>query len=196
VHLEWGQGLAYLMRAELVPGLGIIQGVAAYTHLADPVRRQLTPATGGRDYQAFLDATTDDVYGSTAAPARYTNRDSTSSAVGDYSLDGNYYLSINAGFTDPGEPALTVPYTIAIDVIGRVEPGPDYRVAVSPPAKSPATGSMSPGAGGSSSRAADARADDDGLSSGAVAAIAGAGFVAVVGAAIFAVRRRRKSPGH
>lgn len=205
VHLEWGQRLGYRIHFTAVPGLGAFDGVAAYSTLANPVRAEAEQAQGARVSAGFVGARSESVLeGSTPVPVRYANRNSSSTAVAAYAIDGDYYIAINTGFTNTGKPAITVPYTLTVQVFGKARTGPHYQPLPTPTpsatsARQRATSSA--GKGGAPARTGAMRTADAvaGTSSGGTsitAIIAGvaAGVVIVAGLLGWFVWRRRAHP--
>ena len=125
VRLGWGQRLSYRIT---VPAAGLrIQSAAIYTKMASPLRAQLDHARGvARDYQLIGGDEDQTISGSTEAPVRYANRDSTEGRMDLVSVDGDYYLVLDATYPIGEKNPFTMPYRVTLAVDGAVEPGPTY----------------------------------------------------------------------
>jgi Ca-activated chloride channel homolog len=193
VRLGWGQRLSYRVTVPSQPGVGI-QSAALYTDIASPLRAKLEQPADNHRY-ALIGGTEDQtISGSSAAPVRYENREASSSSISGYSVDGDYYLVLDASYP-LGRGPFTMPYRLTVATEGTVEPGPSYvgdpaASATSSPAPSPVGGSSSPAAAGGSGRSATRPAGGWVLwtAAGAVGAVVVAGAVAAG-----VLRRRRVS---
>ena len=191
VRLGWGQRLSYRVTVPSQPGVGI-QSAALYTDIASPLRAKLEQPSDNHRY-ALIGGTEDQtISGSSAAPVRYGNREASSSAISGYSVDGDYYLVLDASYP-MGRGPFTMPYRLTVATEGAVEPGPSYVAgpaasATSSPASSPAAGSAGPGAVGGSGRSAT-RPPGGWVPWTAAGAV---GAVVLAGAVVAAVLRRRR----
>ena len=137
VPMRWGQRLAFVVTetGPAQPSLGIV-GSVARVNLFNPVRSDVTKSS----YTSalwFADEPDEPISGSTIYPVRYTNREGVEQR--DFSLDGDYYLRVNANRHDD-EPSSTT-FLITVVTSGTVEPGPVYQVAA---AAGTATGATDP----------------------------------------------------
>lgn len=125
VRLGWGQRLSYRIT---VPAAGLrIQSAAIYTKMASPLRAELDQAVGAtRDYQLIGGTEDQTISGSTEAPVRYANRDSTKGRMDLLSVDGDYYLVLDATYPIGEKDPFTMPYQLTLAVDGAVEQGPTY----------------------------------------------------------------------
>ncbi|PZS18248.1 MAG: hypothetical protein DLM57_06745 [Pseudonocardiales bacterium] len=194
VHLQWGQRLAYVLTPARLPGLGLGNGVIGETQTANPLRARLEQPVGATNSGAFIGSTDIQLYGSTAVPARYTNRRSTGE-VKKFAVDGDYYLIFSTGL--PTADPLTIPYTLTVGVIGAVERGPVYQRAATPtdssqqPPSAQTTGAQ-PSSAASSPVAARGHSSSNVVPT-PVLVTAGAGIAAcAAGGAALLIRRRRQ----
>ncbi|HEU5265259.1 MAG TPA: VWA domain-containing protein [Jatrophihabitans sp.] len=191
VHLDWGQRLAYSYHFDKLPNLAPADGVGGWSALANPVREQLYQVKAmTSDSAAFIgsqDATLSDA---SLVPVRYLNRESTDSGIHPYSIDGDYFLVLSTSFTNVGDPSITVPYTLGIQVIGAKERGPVYRpVRSTRSATPPPSGSSTPRISATVTPAsADVRSDSGGVGGIWIGGIA-VGVLAVAGVSWWLVRR-------
>lgn len=191
VRLGWGQRLSYRVTVPSQPGVGI-QSAALYTDIASPLRAKLEQPSDNHRY-ALIGGTEDQtISGSSAAPVRYENREASSPSISGYSVDGDYYLVLDASYP-MGRGPFTMPYRLTVATEGAVESGPSYvgdpaASATSSPAPSPAAGSSSPAAVTGSGRSATRPAGDWRVLWTAAAAV---GAVVVAGAVVAGVLRRR-----
>ena len=123
IPLEWGQRFDYILTevGPATPKLGVpsLTGVDVY----NPARAKASMTSWDTSGQPWFAGQEHDPFnGSTRYPVRYTNRDSTVAA--EYSLDGFYYLRLNADFDN--EPSSTS-YLLTVEVVGDPEPGPVYQ---------------------------------------------------------------------
>ena len=124
VPMQWGQRLAYVVTetGPAQPSLGIV-GSVARVNVFNPVRSDVTKSS----YTAalwFADEPAEPISGSTVYPVRYTNREGVEQR--DFSLDGDYYLRVNANRNDD-EPSSTT-FLITVVTSGTAEAGPVYQV--------------------------------------------------------------------
>jgi Ca-activated chloride channel family protein len=154
VPQQWGQRLSYLVSevGPAQPSLGIV-GSPVRVNLFNPVRSDVT-AISGTTGLWFADEPYESFSGSTPYPVRYTNRGGVEQRG--FSLDGDYYLRVNANRNDD-EPSSTT-FLITVVVSGEVEPGPIYQAAgagsvTSSPSSTPAASSSVPAATTASSSA-------------------------------------------
>ena len=153
VHLDWGQQFAFRFDTATVDGLGILDGVQTNVFATNPVRQELGDVSSQSDtHEPFLGSTVTQLAGSTTAPARWTNRESSDSDIADYSLDGDYFLVFTAGY-DTDRTSTNVPYTLTVEVTGDKEQGPQYAQRVDP-SKSSTTGPTDAGSNGASNNGA------------------------------------------
>jgi Ca-activated chloride channel homolog len=189
VRLDWGQRLAYRMTVptQQVP----IQSAALYVGVASPLRAK-AEQTAGSDSSVLLGGREDqEVSGSTTAPVRYLNRDSTRYQARGYSVDGYYYLVLDLSYRLGQQEPLSFPFTLTVATSGG-EPGPRYvtdpdgygGATTSPPAQSP-------GQAGSAGGSGTAAAESGGPAGWVLAAAGGAGVM--VAAAVVLVLWRRRS---
>lgn len=126
--------------------------------------------------------------GSTGAPVRWSNRKSSTYAVNPYSVDGDYFIVLDASYP-LARPMFTMPFRLTVATDGAVDAGPSY---VTDPISS---ASPNPSASPSASTADDATGGS-GSQSGGNRLVWGAGAIGVlaVAAAIAGVllRRRRR----
>lgn len=187
VRLGWGQRLAYRVT---VPAAGLrIQAAALYTSVASPLRAKLDQPPDTRAYELIGGGKDQTIVGSTEAPVRYANRGSTVGTVGLVSVDGDYYLVLDATYPIGEKAGFTMPYRLTVAAEGAVEGGPTYLTdpgsSVSPSA-SP-SGSASPSVSGSGSGAVSGWSGP-----GPAVWAGGAGVLVAVGAVAVALLRRRR----
>jgi Ca-activated chloride channel family protein len=202
VHLDWGQRVAYSYTFGKLPGLGILDGVPAYTAIVNPVRQRLTQASGSsNDSSAFVGSTDYTMTDASRVPVRYRNREATETDTKPYSIDGDYYLVLSTGFQSKGDRQLTVPYLLRIQILGAKERGPAYRSepgggASTADAGDRSTAGASAAASGSTVTAgAEATANSSsGASTPVVIALVVAAALIVGGAAALMGRRGRRTP--
>ena len=123
VPLEWGQRMSFLITeaGPPQPSLGAV-GALVSVDVFNPVRQDITGVdnTSGRYW--FGNSASDPFSASTDFPVRYTNRNGY--IQGEFALDGDYYLRINANRSD-NRPSSTS-YLMTVVVSGDLEPGPTY----------------------------------------------------------------------
>lgn len=164
VAVGWGQRVAFSYASAGQPGYEARDQVPAEVRLADPLREESDSAIGSRTSDTYVGADYSSMYGSSAVPVRYRNRESDSSDVRRYSLAGDYYLVLSTGFADSGRSA-AIPYTIRVEVTGG-EQGPDYT------RPGPSSSGPSP-SGPNSSTSASSTAASSGPASAPTALVAG-----------------------
>lgn len=203
IPLQWGQRVSYLI-TEIGPisPPGTV-GSAVWVDLFNPVRAKVTEL--GDTSAKFWFGTSpqaDPFTSSTEYPVRYTNRNGSDQR--DFSLDGDYYLRINADRNE--EKPLSTTFLITAVVSGDVEPGPVYHAAGSVP---PTTGTPSstpvPTSASVSSSAGPASTTTDATAQGAIAtepavpgwvwALGGALAAGVVAMLVVLVSRHRQTRG-
>ncbi|HST67836.1 MAG TPA: VWA domain-containing protein [Mycobacteriales bacterium] len=186
VRLGWGQRLAYQLVVPAQAGVGI-QSAALYVTLSSPLRAKVEQSSGTPTYQLIGGKEDQSMHGSTAAPVRWSNRESSSSAIRLYSVDGDYFIVLDASYP-LARPMFTMPFRLTVATDGAVEPGPSY---VTDPA-----GSASPAPSASPTAVASGGADGSGSQSGTSPVLWGGAAVGIlaVAAAVagLAVRRRRR----
>ncbi|HEU5265370.1 MAG TPA: VWA domain-containing protein [Jatrophihabitans sp.] len=196
VHLDWGQRLAYSFTFDKLPNRANAGGVGGWSALANPVREGVYQVkTITSDSAAFIGSQDASLSDATLVPVRYLNRESTDSGIHPYSIDGDYFLVLSTSFTNVGDPAITVPYTLGIQVIGAKERGPVYLAdrATSQPSAS-ATGaptSAPTGIGSASSVAHSTASADSSVSTPVVVALIAAAALVCGGGAAWLTRRAR-----
>jgi Ca-activated chloride channel family protein len=127
VPLEWGQRLSYLITevGPAQPDLGYV-GSIVWVDVYSPVRADITNLANTSGSTWFAQAADERPFtASTPYPVRYTNREGIDQR--DFSLDGDYYLRVNADRNED-EPASTT-FLITVVVSGEVEVGPVYQAA-------------------------------------------------------------------
>lgn len=206
VHLDWGQRLVYQVAAQKVSGirsssLGVL---ACKTRLANPlrapVRQSDSPGSVSFTFTEGCGLDRKTFGGSTLAPVRYTNRNAEDKELQPYSLDGDYFLSLQADFPDSGKPLLTIPYTLTVQVIGKPERGPVYQPLAATSPSTPATAAPSTTSPPSTSATAAPSigtrlaASDDGSNAGWIALVGGFGALILIGGG--ALWWRRRSAAH
>ena len=138
VPQQWGQRFSYLITevGPAQPPLGVV-GSIVWVDLFNPVRADITGSVESTGSLWFTDEPDKPFSATTPYPVRYTNREGVEQSG--YSLDGDYYLRVNADRNDD-EPSATT-YLITVVVSGDLEPGPVYQVAgaTGPPTSAPAT---------------------------------------------------------
>ncbi len=214
VPLQWGQRMSYLITevGPARPSLGYL-GSIVWVNVFNPVRADVTRLADTSGQQWFGDTPKNEPFASsTVYPVRYTNRNGGSQR--DFSLDGDYYLRVNADRHED-QPSSTT-FLITVVVSGDVEPGPKYLTAGTVPSGSagaaatstsaPAsvTASASPSATGSATASAGDIATDrtaqgtptsDGALPGWVWALVGAVAASAVALLIVVWTRRRAVRG-
>ena len=153
VRLGWGQRLAYRLRFGVLDGT-VAQSATLYVKLASPLRTRGEQASG-QDGMLMLGGTEPlELTGSSAAPVRYLNRESTANAVRSYSVDGGYYLVLDLSYRLGGGASLTFPYTLTVTTSGG-EAGPryvtdpgEYGGTTAPPSPAPPPGAADAASGG------------------------------------------------
>lgn len=212
VPLQWGQRMSYLITeaGPAQPSLGYL-GTTVWVDTFNPVRTKVTRSqdTSGKSW--FKDSAQDDPFASsTDYPVRYTNRSGTSQRS--FSLDGDYYLRVNADRHEE-EPSSTT-FLITVVVSGDVEPGPTYLAAgavptsgltTSPSATASVSASSSAGSAGSGSASVIPTDTTTGPTAqgsssadpvpGWVWALGGALAAGAVAVLVVALSRRRSSGG-
>jgi Ca-activated chloride channel homolog len=182
VHLGWGQRLTYQLVVPAQAGVKL-QAAALYVNLASPLRAEIEQSSGTRTYQLIGGDDDQTMTGSTAAPVRWSNRDSKSSSVEPYSVDGDYFIALDASYP-LARPIFTMPFRLTVATEGAAEPGPSYVTDPISSASPSASPSATVASGGSGSQ------------SGGSTIVWGGAAVAVlaVAAAIagFVFRRRRR----
>jgi Ca-activated chloride channel family protein len=200
VHLDWGQRLAYSFHFDKLPNLSPAAGVGGWSALFNPVRESVEQVKAtSSDSAAFIGAQDQSLSDATLVPVRYLNRESTDSGIHPYSMDGDYFLVLSTSFTNVGDPSITVPYTLGIQVIGAKEPGPVYLSdrGTSGTSGPSATASATPSSGntgiGSASSLAHstAIADEGGVSTPLIVGLIVAAALACGGGAAWLARRAR-----
>ena len=189
VPLEWGQRLSYLVTevGPAQPPVGIT-GSVARVNLFNPVRSDVTMSSDTAGLW-FADEPGDEpISAATAYPARYTNREGIEQRG--FSLDGDYYLRINANRNDD-QPSTTT-FLITTVVSGNVEPGPVYQLAGVTPATSSPTSTPAVSSAASSAPASEIPTGGDAAATGQSTPITSAGvpgwiWAIVVGLAVVAV---------
>ncbi len=188
VRLDWGQRLAYRVQ---VPAQGLpIQTAALYVLLASPLRARAEQVAGSAGSALLGGREDQEVSGSTAAPVRYLNRDSTRSQADEYSVDGYYYLVLDLSYRLSKEEPVSFPFTLTVAASGG-EPGPSY--LTDPAAYGGTTSPPSPTVTASPAPDEVAAPDSGGPGTWVLAA-AGAGAVLVAGAVALPWWRRRRRP--
>ena len=190
VHLGWGQRLAYQLVVPAQAGIGL-QAAALYVNLASPLRGRVEQSSGTRTYQLIGGDEDQTMSGSTAAPVRWSNRGGTVYEARPYSVDGDYFISLDASYPLAKDKTFTMPFRLTVATDGAAEPGPSYvtdPISSDAPSASP---SPSPSAtvdaaGGSGSQGGDNRLV---WGAGAVGVLA----VAAAVAGVLLHRRRRVS---
>lgn len=196
VQVGWGQRIAYSLAPTKLPGRGLGAGVFGKVSVAIPVRQLVNQPSAASTTAAFMGSSNEILHGSTLAPVRYTNRTSITSGITGYAVAGDYYLVLSTAFADRGRPALTVPYTLKLSVVGTEERGPVYANAgsSSSPSSSPSSSSSQPpSASGRASASAGASnpSAEQGVRTAAVVG-GSAGFLAIVAAAVALILLRRR----
>jgi Ca-activated chloride channel family protein len=125
VPLQWGQRVSYLVSevGPPQPPTGVV-GTIVWLDLFNPVRAEITGTIDNGGSTWFGNDPGAPFYGSSPYPVRYTNREATKQDG--YSLDGDYYLRMNA---NRDEDPSTTSFLLTVVVIGEIEPGPTYLVA-------------------------------------------------------------------
>ncbi|MCF2528705.1 vWA domain-containing protein [Yinghuangia soli] len=202
VRLDWGQRLVYRLDLAGLPAAeqaGLGGKTLANTGPLSPVRNWALLPRGGDDWREYTGAPLS--FDSATAPVRHRNLESGQPSIAAASLPGDYFiwLQIDPEKTDP---ALAVPFTLTVDVVGDPEGAPQYRdwanlgapekQLASPESdtkpKSPTPGVELPPGG------TDVIRDDDNTTSTAVwITVATAGAV-LVAAGVWAVRRKLRGP--
>jgi Ca-activated chloride channel homolog len=183
VPLDWGQRLTYQLVVPAQAGVGI-QAAALYVNLASPLRAEVEQSPGTDTYQLIGGDEDQTMTGSTAAPVRWSNRDSTSAAVKLYSVDGDYFIVLDATYP-LSRPIFTMPFRLTVATEGTAEPGPSY--VTDPISSALPSASASPSAaasGGSGSQSGRSP-----IVWGGAAVVVLAVATAIVG---FTFRRRRR----
>ena len=126
VPQQWGQRFSYLVTevGPAQPPLGVV-GSIVWVDLFNPVRADITGSVESTGSLWFTDEPDKPFSATTPYPVRYTNREGVEQSG--YSLDGDYYLRVNADRNED-EPSTTT-YLITVVVSGDLEPGPVYQVA-------------------------------------------------------------------
>lgn len=158
VHLDWGQRLAWKLTVPAQEGVGI-QSSAFYVTLASPLRERAEESTGTRTYQLIGGKEDQTMSGSSVAPVRWTNRDTPNPYLDPYSVDGDYFLVLDASYP-LGRPTFTMPFRLTVATDGAAEQGPTYVTApggpsasASPPTADPSTAAAGGGSGSEPARA-------------------------------------------
>ena len=125
VPLQWGQRVTYLVSevGPSQPPTGVV-GTIVWLDVFNPVRAEISGTIDNGGSTWFGNDPGAPFAGSSPYPVRYTNRDGNEQAG--YSLDGDYYLRINANRDE--EPSSTS-FLMTVVVSGEIEPGPTYLVA-------------------------------------------------------------------
>ena len=152
VPQQWGQRFSYLVTevGPAQPPLGVV-GSIVWVDLFNPVRADITGSVESTGSLWFTDEPDKPFSATTPYPVRYTNREGVEQSG--YSLDGDYYLRVNADRNED-EPSTTT-YLITVVVSGDVEPGPEYQVAG---AAGTSTGATTPPSASTTSTAASSTA--------------------------------------
>jgi Ca-activated chloride channel family protein len=163
VPLQWGQRLSYLI-TEVGPAQPPIDanGVTVWVDVFNPVRAEVTRLADISGEGWFARTVNDKPFSSsTEYLARYTNR--TGGESREFSLDGDYYLRVNANRNED-QPSSTT-FLITVVVSGDVEPGPVY----GPAGAVVTTGSTAPSTSSSPSTSASATVSTSAATSAATA---------------------------
>ena len=175
VPLQWGQRLSYLI-TEVGPAQPPIDanGVTVWVDVFNPVRAEVTRLADISGEGWFARTVNDKPFSSSPEYlARYTNR--TGGESREFSLDGDYYLRVNANRNED-QPSSTT-FLITVVVSGDVEPGPVYGPAgavVTTGSTAPRTSSsLSTSASATVATSASTAAATAGSSTDATAGLAG-----------------------
>jgi len=217
IPLQWGQRFSYQVTetGPAEPPIGIT-GSPIRVNLFNPVRSDVTDFADTTGRLWFATQLDEPLSGYTHYPVRYTNREGDTQRRG-FSLDGDYYLRVNANRNDDAPSSTTFLITVAES--GTAEPGPVYQAAgagaaitapastQAPTARSAASSpvSSSPVTSTSSSDPAVPATTSTGQASAvtdsaipvwiwALVAVLAAGAVAAL--LIVRTRRRPATPGH
>lgn len=203
VRLGWGQRLAFRATTAVPAGVGVAAG-RLRIDLASPLRADLLLGSGNDDSSGILwEARAVELAGSTAAPVRWTNRDAPTPYLDRYSVDGEYFLVIDATYPLEDGDAVTLPLTLTVALSGAVESGPTYVTDPGESAGGPSTTpslspSLSPSPSPSPSAAATGGAGSASVESAPMApwalASVGAAGVLVVAALGLVWWRQRRGP--
>jgi Ca-activated chloride channel family protein len=137
MRLDWGQRLAW--RATISPPAGIGAAAAILrVDLASPLRADLRQASNGNDGVVLSASQEQDAHGSTLAPVRYANRESSVTDIEPYSVDGEYFLVVDVSYPTGGAAPFAVPVQLTVQRSGAAEAGPQYRT--DPAATGPSAG--------------------------------------------------------
>jgi Ca-activated chloride channel homolog len=187
VRLDWGQRLAYRIT---LPTQGVpIQSAALYVLVASPLRAGAEQTASGTTYVLVGGREDQEVFGSTAVPVRYLNRESTRLFdVRPYSVDGYYYLVLDLSWPLTSKEPLSFPFTLTVVTSGG-EPGPRYVTDAGGYGRTTTTSSPPPAHSTEPVRSGTAAAEPGRLVGWVLAAAAGAGVV-LAAAVVLLVRRR------
>jgi Ca-activated chloride channel family protein len=146
VRLGWGQRLAWRATVTAPAGVGAVAATVR-VDLASPLRVDLRQP--GSSESGVLSADREvEMHGSTLVPVRYANRRSRIADIEPYSVDGDYFLVLDASYPLGGDPPFALPLRLTVQRSGAAEPGPEYVRNPSPQAPAPASGSPSPARSG------------------------------------------------
>jgi Ca-activated chloride channel family protein len=146
VPQQWGQRFSYLVTevGPAQPSLGIV-GSLVWVDLFNPVRSVVTGSVETTGRLWYSNDPSEPFSGDTPYPVRYTNRKGVEQRG--FSLDGDYYLRVNADRNED-EPSSTT-YLITVVVSGDPEPGPDYQLTGTPTSNNPSSAPLTSAPGGS-----------------------------------------------
>jgi Ca-activated chloride channel homolog len=123
VRLDWGQGMAYRVRAAEGASYQPKNGGNAFTNWYNPVREVMDSDGAIYRGQAFKLPTREPAFSSRTI--RYRNREESNGTDGrGQSVAGWYYISFF--YKGVGKEALPMSITIDLSVVGDAEPGPRY----------------------------------------------------------------------
>ena len=184
-------------RGALAAAAGLYD-ITVRSRLFTPVRGQFTYSDQLDGPDPFAPLVREDavLIGAAGPEVRYLNRESPDTSVASASVPGTYYLSVEASRDEQGE-SYTLPFTMRVDLptTGTEAGEPDYEGTDATPPEPPtasASSSEEPDPDDSTEAAEDS--SDEGLGSvRLVAGVAagGLGVVAILGAALLLLLRRR-----
>jgi Ca-activated chloride channel homolog len=192
VRLGWGQRLGYRLTVPAQAGIGI-QSAALYVNLASPLRARLDQPSGVRSYDLIGGKDDQTMFGSTEAPVRYANRESDAGRIDLVSVDGDYYVVLDASYPLGDRESFSMPFRLTIAVDGTVEPGPTYVTDPGASATPGPSGSPTPSAATTTFSASDPVGGSGPPGGWLVWSVAAVVAALAVGAATLIARRRQVS---